>query len=126
HLTIDLAGHTIEVPIDRVEFSTQQEPQRVAFVRTRFGRSKSKPVPGTRDLFYLQARRQHHSAEQVELKRHNLSTGETSEIKMTQRKEKSLLDELTRALEGIDRRDFTPRPDPYVCPTCPFYLICPA
>jgi hypothetical protein len=37
-----------------------------------------------------------------------------------------LQDDLVQALEGIERQDFTPKPDAFVCANCPFFLICPA
>lgn len=123
--SVDLAGYTIEVTIDRVEHSTQ-DAQPTKFIRTRFGKSKSKPTAGTRELLYLHARRQHHAGQDITLHTHNLSTGETHEIKVTPRKEQSLMSDLEQAIQGIERQDFTPKPDAYVCSMCPFFLICPA
>ncbi len=125
NLNVDLAGYTIEVTVDRVESSTQGA-QPAKFIRTRFGKSRSKPGAGTRELLYLHARRQHHAGEDITLQTHNLSTGETHEIKVTPRKEQSLISDLELAIQGIERQDFTPRPDAYVCSMCPFFLICPA
>jgi DNA helicase II / ATP-dependent DNA helicase PcrA len=123
-MTVDLGGWSIEVTIDRVENGEDGQPAK--FVRTRFGRSKGKPTAGPRELLYLHARRQHHAGQEIALETHNLSTGETHEIKITARKEQSLIADLTEALEGIERQDYTPRPDAFVCPTCPYFLICPA
>ena len=125
NLAVDLAGRRIEVTIDRVEKSSGGG-QPTKLVRTRFGKSRSKPSAGTRELLYLHAQRQHHAGQQVVLQTHNLSTGETHEIKISARKEQSLMEGLEQAIKGIERQDFTPRPDAYVCPTCPFFLICPA
>lgn len=122
NLTIELAGQKIDVTIDRVE-STGSKPARL--VRTRFARKGSKPTVGTRELLYLHAVRQHHAREEVTLHTHNLSSGEAQAIAISARKEQSLTDELERALAGIERQDFTPRPDPYTCATCPFFLVCP-
>jgi len=122
NLTIELAGQKIDVTIDRVE-SAGSQPARL--VRTRFARKGSKPAVGTRELLYLHASRQHHARGEVTLHTHNLSSGETQAIALGARKEQSLMDELERALAGIERQDFTPRPDPYICATCPFFLICP-
>ncbi len=124
-LAVNLAGHSIEVSIDRIETSIQAE-QPTKFVRTRLGKSKSKPEAGMRELLYLHARRQHHAGQDVSLETHNLSTGERHEIKVTSRKEHSLLSELEQVVQGIERHDFTPRPDPRTCSMCPFALICPA
>jgi len=57
---------------------------------------------------------------------HNLSSGETQAITISARKEQSLMNELEQALAGIEQQGFTPRPDPYTCATCPFFLVCPA
>lgn len=125
NLAVNLGGHKVEVTIDRVEIpDTVQEPAK--FVRTRYGKSKSKPTPGMRELLYVHASRQHQAGRDVILQTHNLSTGETHEIKVTTRKEESLLKDLERAMQGIENQDYAPKPDSYVCPTCPFYLICPA
>lgn len=125
NLTVEVAGRSIEVSIDRVEAATPGG-QPTKFVRTRVGRTKGKPTAGTRELLYLHARRQHHPGQDITLESHNLSTGESHEIKITSRKEESLLREVEQAVAGIEKQDFAPRPDAYVCPTCPFYLICPA
>ncbi len=124
-LTVELAGRSIEVAIDRVE-AAGPEGEPTKFVRTRFGKSKTKPTPGIRELLYMQAKHQHHPTQEIALEAHNLSTGETHTIKLTERKAASLYSEAIQALEGIERQDYTPRPDAFVCPTCPFYLICPA
>jgi DNA helicase-2/ATP-dependent DNA helicase PcrA len=124
-LTVELEGREIEVTIDRVEMPVQRE-QPVKFVRTRFGKSKSQPGVGTRELLYLHARRQHHPGQEVGLETHNLSTGETHEIKISTRVEDSRLKDLKQAIEGIEHHDFTPKPDSFTCSTCPFFLICPA
>lgn len=124
-LIVELAGRTIEITIDRVEAPKQNE-QPTRFIRTRFGKSRSKPAIGTRELLYLHAQRQHHNYQQTTLHTHNLSTGEMHEVKVTTRKEESLLNDLLQAMEGIERQDFAPQPDTYVCAACPFFLICPA
>src|SRR5260370_1023119 len=96
------------------------------FGRTRFGKSKGKPPAGIRALLYLPAQRQHPPGQQVTLHTHNPSPGETHEITIATRKEEGLQDDLVQALEGIERQDFTPKPDAFVCANCPFFLVCPA
>ncbi|HEX7733500.1 MAG TPA: UvrD-helicase domain-containing protein [Ktedonobacteraceae bacterium] len=125
NLDVNLAGHKVEVTIDRVEQSGA-ENQPAKFVRTRYGKSKSKANPGMRELFYIHAGRQHHAGQEIVLQTHNLSTGEIQEIKVSARKEESLLTDFERAARGIDSHDYPPKPDAFTCPTCPFYLICPA
>jgi superfamily I DNA/RNA helicase/CRISPR/Cas system-associated exonuclease Cas4 (RecB family) len=124
-LSVELAGRSIEVTIDRVEDSAEGG-QPLRLVRTRLGKSKSKPTPETRELLYLEARRQHFPDREIVLQTHNLSTGERHDIKLTTRKEERLVNDLAEAVTGMERRDYTPKPDPFVCPHCPFFLICPA
>src|SRR5205085_6123759 len=95
-------------------------------VKTGFGRRKEKIDPTTRELLYTRAYRQHHPGQPIELHFHNMSTGETFEIKLTERKEQSLYNALEEALASLDRNEFPPKPDPFVCPGCAFFLICPA
>ena len=122
---IDVAGQSIEVTVDRVESSPHAgEPPR--FVKTGYGRRKNKVDPSTRELLYARAYRQHHPDRPTALHFHNMSTGETFEIKLTQKKEQSLYQDLEKALGGLARSEFPPKPDPIVCPGCPFFLICPA
>ncbi|HLH63911.1 MAG TPA: UvrD-helicase domain-containing protein [Ktedonobacteraceae bacterium] len=123
--TVTIAGKSIEVPVDSVEVATQGEKP-VKFIRRRFGKGKTKPAPGTRELLYAHASRQHHPGQNIELHYHNLSTGETFEVKLTAKKEQSLYHELEQAIQGLERHEFPPKPDAFACPTCPFYLICPA
>ena len=123
--SVTIAGRTIDVPIDGVEV-TPQGDKPVKFIRRRFGKSKAKPAPGTRELLYTHASRQHHPDQHVELHFHNMSTGETFEVKLTEKKEQSLYNELEQAILGLERHEFPPKPDAFICPTCPFFLICPA
>jgi ATP-dependent DNA helicase UvrD/PcrA len=125
NFTVDIAGKTIELAVDRVEAPVQAgEP--VKFVRAQFGKRKQKPVPAARELLYAHASRQHHAGRNIELLVHNMSTGETFQIKLTEKKEQSLYNELEQAILGLERNEFPPKPDAFVCPTCPFFLICPA
>ncbi len=127
--TVEVAGQPIEVTVDRVESPARagvgggEAPR---FVKTGYGRRKSKVDPTTRELLYARAYRQHHPDQPLALHFHNMSTGETFEIKLTQKKEQGLYQELEKALEGMARNEYAPRPDPFVCPVCPFFLICPA
>lgn len=123
--TIQVAGHEIEVSVDRVEVAPSGE-QSTTFVRTRFGKSKSEPKIGTRELLYLHASRQHRMGQEISLEMHNLSTGARHAIKLTARVEQNRLKDLEQALQGIARHDFTPTEDTRECLMCPFALICPA
>ena len=123
--TVDIAGKSIEIVVDRVE-STEHASEPIKFVRTRFGKRKEKPAATTREMLYVRASRQHHPGRTVELQSHNMSTGETYPITLTNKKEQSLYDELEQAILGMERNDFPPKPDVMKCPGCPFFLICPA
>ena len=125
NFTVDIAGRTIEVAVDRVEAPAGAgEPVRL--VRTRFGKRKEKPTASTRELLYARASRQHHPGRNFELLVHNMSTGETLQVKLTEKREQSLYNELEQAILGLERNEFPPKPDPFLCPNCPFFLICPA
>ena len=125
HYAVEIAGRTIEITVDRVEHSPA-DSSAVRFVKTGFGRRKSSVDPGTRELLYAQASRQHHPNQPIEMHFHNMSTGDTSEIKLTTRKEQTLYNNLEDALRDMEQDKFPPKPDPFVCPGCPFFLICPA
>jgi len=125
NFTVDIAGRTIEVAVDRVE-AAAQAGESMKFVRTRFGKRKEKPGATTRELLYARASRQHHPGQKIELLVHNMSTGETFQVKLTEKKEQSLYNELEQAILGLEGNEFPPKPDPFVCPGCPFFLICPA
>ena len=123
--TVDIAGKTIEVVVDRVE-TPEHTGEPIKFVRTRFGKRKQKPTASAREMLYVHASRQHHPGRSIELQAHNLSTGETYPITLTEKKEQSLYNELERAIIGLERHEFPPKPDVIRCPGCPFFLICPA
>jgi DNA helicase-2/ATP-dependent DNA helicase PcrA len=123
--TVEVAGKTIHVPVDRVERSQQGENP-VKFVRARFAKRKEKPAVGTRELLYARAYRQHEQGQTLQLHFHNLSTGETLPITLTTKKEQSLIDELEQTILDLERNEYPPMPDAFLCPTCPFFLICPA
>lgn len=124
---VDVAGKNVRVTVDRLEQSTSSQPvQPTRFVRTRFGRSRSKPSAEIRELLYTLAYRQQHPGENVELYSHNLSTGEIVPIKMTAKKEQSLYDEIEKSIEGLEQNTYPAKPDAFRCPSCPFFFICPA
>ncbi len=123
--SVEVAGKTVEVTVDRVE--TPAHPgEPVKFVKTGFGRRKDKVDPSTRELLYARASRQHHPAQPIELRFHNMSTGETFEIALKEKKEQKLYEELIQTMAAMERNEFPPKPDARTCPGCPFFLICPA
>ncbi len=108
--TVDIAGTPIEVPIDRVESPEQARNAPVRFVKTGYGRHKDKVEPATRELLYTRAHRQHHAEQPIELHFHNMSTGETFEIKLTQKKEQKLYEELLHSIAALEANDYPPSP----------------
>jgi CRISPR/Cas system-associated exonuclease Cas4 (RecB family) len=123
---VEVEGTPVHVTVDRVEASYQAE-QPVRFVRARFGGRKDKPAAETRELFYALAYRQHHPGQNLELHVHNMSTGEMMPLKLTDKKERSLYDGVSKAIQGLQQNQYPARPEqPRMCPTCPFFLICPA
>jgi len=97
------------------------------------GKRKEKPTPGHREYLYAQAYKQHHGARTTGgdkpaplLYIHNLSTGETMPITFTPKREQKLHEELQESLFALERREFPPKPDARLCPTCPFFFVCPA
>ncbi|MDQ2906968.1 MAG: UvrD-helicase domain-containing protein [Chloroflexota bacterium] len=124
--TIEVAGRVIRVEVDRVE-GTMQASQPVKFVRTRFGKRKQEPEPDTRELLYARLYRQQHPGQSIELHYDNLTTGEMTPIKLTEKREQSLYDKLEQSLTNLERHEYPATPsDPGRCPSCPFFLICPA
>ncbi len=137
HYPVEVNGKTVQVTIDRVEMEqqVQSQPQQDApassvapsFKRTRFGKRKEKPTAETRELFYMLAYRQNFPGQTPQLQSHNMSTGETQPITMTTKKEQSLYEEAVQAMQAMERNEYPAHPaEPFRCPTCPFFLICPA
>lgn len=125
--SVDISGKTVHVTIDRIEASTQTGEQAPRFVRTRFGKRKDKPTATTRELFYTLAYRQAHPGQNVELHSHNMSTGEVVPLTLSAKKEQSLRDEVELAIKGLEQNIYPAQPaEPFRCPTCPFFLICPS
>jgi ATP-dependent exoDNAse (exonuclease V) beta subunit len=126
--TIDIAGRTVNVTIDRVEASQQaQSPTRFVRTRMRGKRQKEKPEADMRELFYTLAYREQYPGQPVELHSHNMSTGETVPLKMTAKKEQSLYESAEQAIKGLELNKYPARPaQPFRCPQCPFFFICPA
>jgi CRISPR/Cas system-associated exonuclease Cas4 (RecB family) len=126
--TVDIGGKTVHVTVDRVEAS-QQEQAPPRFVRTHMKgkRQKEKSEADMRELFYTLAYRQQYPGQPVELHSHNMSTGETVPLKMTAKKEQSLYESAQQAVEGLERNEYPARPaQPFRCPQCPFFFICPS
>jgi CRISPR/Cas system-associated exonuclease Cas4 (RecB family) len=123
---VNVAGKNVHVTVDRVEESPDTSVP-IKFVRTRFGKRAGKPVAETRELLYTIAYRQLHPGQDAALYSHNMSTGEVMPITMSTRKEQGLYESVEQAIKGLENNDYPARPaEPFRCPTCPFFLICPA
>ena len=126
---VDIAGQSVHVTVDRVESASSREAETTRrFVRTRYGKSKKeKPTAEMKDLFYALVYRQLHPGQPVELHSHNLSTGEMVPITISTKKEQSLYEEIEQSMRGLERHEYPALPaEPFRCPTCPFFFICPA
>jgi hypothetical protein len=136
-VTVQVQGRELSIVLDRVERGAAAEasgntevgtgsvstaPMRL--VRHRLGTSN----PGKPDLHALlyTLAAQESGAGTPELYSHNLTTGQLDQVTLDERKLAKLREELDSALEGIERGFFPPRPDPAICQSCPFLLVCPA
>ncbi len=125
--SVEIAGKTVHVTVDRVEAAMHMASTPVKFVRTRFGKRKDKPTAEARELLYARAYRQLHPGQSVELHSHNLSTGEVVPISLSAKKEQSLYEEVEQSVLGLERNEYPAAPaEPFRCPGCPFFWICPA
>jgi CRISPR/Cas system-associated exonuclease Cas4 (RecB family) len=136
-VTVQVRGRELRIVLDRVERgagaatagSTEVDagsmpPAPTRLVRHRLGTSN----PGKPDLHALlySLAAQKSGAGAPELYSHNLTTGELDQVTLDERKLAKLHEELDSVLDGIDRGFFPPRPDPGICQSCPFLLVCPA
>ena len=101
------------------------DPQPVRFVRHRLGRSTARG-PDLRALLYTLAAEQRAAGAPAELLQHNLSTGEIERLTLNERARARLRDELADVLDGMASGYYPAKPDPNICPSCPFLLVCPA
>lgn len=107
-----------------------QQPARtsepVRIVRHRLGKGNGASQADLRTLFYKLAADSGAAGPRAELVQHNLTTGEVEPMKLDERKLAKLRDNLDAVLEGMERGHYPAKPDPAMCSTCPFLLICPA
>lgn len=134
-VAIPIGKRTIALTVDRIERAlapadpgTPKQPSPrmpTRFVRDRLGAASDRP--DLRALLYtLAAEQQAAPGAPVEVSQRNMTTGEREPVTIRPRQRENLHDELTSAIEGILRSDFTPRPEAHRCQSCPFLLICPA
>lgn len=134
-LAIPIGRRTIALTVDRVERDAPPpesdatarpgRPAATHYVRDRLGAASDRP--DLRALLYtLAAEQKTGKGERVEVSQRNMTTGAREPVTIRPRQRETLHDELTSAIEGILRNDFTPRPEAHRCQSCPFLLICPA
>ena len=130
-LGVQLDGQRVEVTVDRVEDeqrSPSGEGQRpVRLVRHKLsGKDDEKPDVEVRHVLYALAQEQRAPGRPVEVYEHNLSTGALTPVPLTSRAAQNRRADLAEALAGLRARRYPPKPDRFICPRCPFVLICPA
>ncbi len=80
-----------------------------------------------RDLFYTRAAEQMRAQGQdVTVAKVSLASGATKPLRLKPLTIKRLESEASAALAGLARASYPPRPEPRMCASCPFALICPA
>lgn len=137
-VAIPIGRRTIALTVDRIERAAPPtnpgelpqnrqsgRPALTRYVRDRLGAASERP--DLRALLYtLAAEQQTVQDLPIEVSQRNMTTGEREPVTIRPRQRENLRDELTSAIDGILRNDFTPRPETHRCQSCPFLLICPA
>lgn len=142
-ITVRVGEQEVMVTLDRVEHRREQHEQReaprravrkttaadvaapVRIVRHRIGRSEMERAD-LRTLLYELAAQQSANPARPELQQQNLTTGEMGSLRLDARRLTRLRERLDDLLAGMRSGVYPPKPDPMVCPTCPYFLICPA
>jgi DNA helicase-2/ATP-dependent DNA helicase PcrA len=130
-LGVHVGDQQIEVTVDRVEEARRVsggEGQRpVRLVRHRLGRSDDEPpAVEVRHILYALAQEERTPGRPVEVYEHNLSTGALTPVSLTGVAARNRRADLEQALAGLRARQYPAKPDRFLCPRCPFVLICPA
>jgi CRISPR/Cas system-associated exonuclease Cas4 (RecB family) len=136
---VRVGGRDIAVKLDRVDMPTSRErvragrrpparptgqlPEPARVVRHKLGLSQERS-PDLRALLYRLAAEQA-PGERPDVFQQNLTTGEVQPLEIDQRRLTKLRDDLDELITGIERGDFSPRPSPNVCNSCPFLFVCP-
>lgn len=126
---VQAGGREVRVTLDRVERAgadSTSGAENTRYIRHRMGRIADRP--DTRALLYALAAEQSAGAdpERAEIGQVQLATGERRRVELSARQKDRLRADLERALAGMEGGEYPPRPDPHMCATCPFLLICPA
>lgn len=118
--TVTFAGVSLTGALDHVAAGTARE---VRIARYKHGKLDSQL--GLRDLFYaLAAEEMAQRGQAAEVTRVSLANGDVKPLEIDRQRQR-LEQEADAALAGLAREDYTPRPTPQTCATCPFALICP-
>ncbi|MDE3231176.1 MAG: PD-(D/E)XK nuclease family protein, partial [Chloroflexota bacterium] len=119
--TVSFGGARLTGTLDHVAAGASR-PARIA----RYKHGKLDAQLGLRDLFYaLAAEEMAQRGQAAEVTRVSLANGEVKPLAIAGQRQR-LEQEASAALAGLAREDYTPRPAPRICATCPFALICPA
>lgn len=119
--TVTFAGVNITGSLDHVAAG----PERKAQV-ARYKHGKLEGQLGVRDFFYsLAAEEMAQGGQAAQALRVSLASGEVKPLSIGRQRQR-LEQEVSAALAGLARKDYTPLPKPQTCSSCPFALICPA
>ncbi len=123
---VTLSNGRVTIRPDWVEVITDGPRTSVVVRRVRTGRpSDSEPKDKVYALYHAAAKRHHPSAD-LTVKIVYLSTGDVQESVMNDKQVAGHLKKYEEAIAGIRRGDFPPRPDPFACPSCAHYFVCPS
>jgi CRISPR/Cas system-associated exonuclease Cas4 (RecB family) len=123
----------IQLTIDQVEYPArlatpgprQPDVAELRYVRRKLGAADDRG--GLREYLYTLAAEQRANGKSPAQEAHrHVATGEVTPVTISERRRATLRRDLQAILDGIHREDFPARPDPRVCATCPFLLICPS
>src|SRR5262249_11823241 len=94
------------------------------YVRRKMGAADERG--GLREYLYVLAAEQGaHGNASAQVAQRQVATGETTPITFSERRRATLRRDLQAILDGFRHEEYPARPDPRVCATCPFLLICP-
>lgn len=123
---VPLSNGRVVVRPDWVEVINDGARTSVVVRRVRTGRpSDAEPKDKVYALYHAAARTHYPSAD-LTVKIVYLSTGDVQESAMNDKQVAGHLKKYEEAIAGIRRGDFPPRPDPFACPSCAHYFVCPS
>lgn len=118
--TVEFANATVIGSLDRVE--SAPTPRVVQFVPNKLERTTD-----LRDLFYTLAAEQLSDGSQpIAVERVSLATHEVKPVRLLPKRKDDLLSQAAQLISGMAQADYSPKPEPFKCQNCPFWLICPS